>query len=397
MNVRLNIRLVYCYAFCINTIFVLPVLLPFFQNELGLTFQQLLMGEALFAAVVIAMEVPSGWMSDVWSRRGTLMVGCVFGIISFAGMMFASGFWPVMFFMAMMGVGVACNSGTVTSIIYDSLVMKGRADLYEKLEGKRHAISLYSVAFAAIVGGILFQINPRLPLFMDALTELAAFICAFFIVEPVRAKRAVQKHPLHDMWVTIKYAVHGHKEIAGIIIVSTVLFCTTKMSMWAQQPYMQYVGIPSSWFGYIMASGFLFGGAVGHFGHRINHALSNRHMIMILTGGTCVLMASAIALNIHMAIIFILMVSGVWGFGFPFVQNAINKYADPARRATILSTLGFLISLMFIPASLVMGYLDEQYSILHALGYVVAQLLILSAIGFWMWSRGTRLHLTISV
>ena len=86
------------------------------------------MGEALFAAVVIAMEVPSGWMSDVWSRRGTLMVGCVFGMLSFGGMMIATDFWSVMFFMALMGVGVACNSGTVTAIIYDSLAMKDKVD-----------------------------------------------------------------------------------------------------------------------------------------------------------------------------------------------------------------------------------------------------------------------------
>jgi len=304
--------------------------------------------------------------------------------------MFASDFWAVMFFMAMMGVGVACNSGTVTSIIYDSLAMQGREDLYQRLEGKRHAISLYSVAFAAAAGGLMYQFHPKLPLLLDAGTELAAFICAFFITEPTRIKRAVQKNPLHDMWVTIKYAVHGHKEIAGIIIVSTVLFCTTKMAMWAQQPYMQYVDIPTSWFGFIMAGGFLFGGTVGYFGHRINHALSNRHMIMILTFGTCALMGTAIALHLQMSIIFILMVSGVWGFGFPFVQNAINKHADPARRATILSTLGLLISLMFIPASLIMGYLDEQYSILYAIAYIVAQLLVLSAIGFWLWARGVR-------
>ena len=94
--------------------------------------------------------------------------------------------------------------------------------LYQRLEGKRHAISLYSVAFAAAAGGLLYQVNPRLPLLLDALTELGAFICAFCLIEPTRMKRGVQTNPIHDMWVTVKYAVHGHKEIAGIIIVSTI-------------------------------------------------------------------------------------------------------------------------------------------------------------------------------
>ena len=49
-----------------------------------------------------------------------------------------------------------------------------------------------------------------------------------------------------------------------------------------------------------------------------------------------------------------------------------------------------MISATFIPASLIMGYMDETYSILYAIGYLVAQLFIMSAVGFWLWARGVR-------
>jgi cyanate permease len=90
------------------------------------------------------------------------------------------------------------------------------------------------------------------------------------------------------------------------------------------------------------------------------------------------------------SIIFILMMSGIWGFGFPFVQNAINKHAEPARRATILSTLGLLISLMFIPASLMIGYFDEVYDIKTSLMFLAGQLFLLSFIGFYFWNKGIQ-------
>lgn len=390
MNIKRNITLIYIYAFCINSIFILPVLLPYFQNELGLTFQQMLMGEALFAAVVIAMEVPSGWMSDVWSRKGTLIVGCIFGTLSYGGMMVADGFWQVMFFMALMGVGVACNSGTVTSLIYDTLATNDKTHLYQKLEGKRHGIALYSVALAAVAGGILYQYHPKLPLAFDTITQIMGLICACLIVEPKRIKRAAEKNPIHDMMITMKYALHGHKEIAGIIIVATVLFCSTKMFMWTQQPYMQYVQIPTEYFGYIMACGFLFGGLMGHLGHKIKYGLSNRHMIMILTIATCVVSFAAILLPFQSSIVFLTLIVGVWGFGFPFVQNAINNHADPARRATILSTLGLMISLAFIPASALLGWLSETQGILTGIAYLAIQLLVLSSVGFWLWSKGAQ-------
>lgn len=390
MSLKRLIFLVNLYTFCVGTIFILPVIIPYYNDHLGLTFQQFMIGEAVFAAVIIAMEIPSGWMSDVWNRKYTLMIGCATALAGYTCMLFATGFYSAVLAQAILGVGVACNSGTVTSILYDSLVAKGKEHLYQRLEGKRHAIGLYAVAIGAIGGGILYQIDGRLPLALDVMTLTMALIVASLLIEPERIKRVALHNPLKDMYETVRYALHGHKEIGGIIIVSTVLFCTTKMVMWTQQPYMQFVNIPTAWFGYIIAGGFLFGGVMGQFGHRWNHNLSNRHMIMILTGMVIGLMVLAMIFQIQPFIVCVLMVSGVWGFGFPFVQNAINKHADPARRATILSTLGFLISLMFIPASVMMGFLDEQYSIIYAMGYLVVQLLMLSSIGFYLWAKGTR-------
>lgn len=388
MNIKRNIFLINLYTFFVGTVFMLAIIVPYYQNQIGLTFRQFMIGEAIFAGVIILMEVPSGWMSDVWSRKGTLIIGCISGIIGYSGLMFATGFWSAVVSQAIIGIAVAFNSGTVTSLLYDTLATNKKEHLYQKLEGKRHAIGLYSIASASALGGVLYHYNVYLPLIFDVATIMCAMVCAFFITEPQRIKRIADKTPLNDIIVTMKYALHGHKEIAGIILVSTVLFCTTKMFMWMQQPYMQLVNIPTEYFGFIIAGGFLFGGITGHYGHRIKHNFTNRHMIMILTAIPIIGATIAILFQHQFMIVAILVVTGVWGFGFPFVQNAINKHADPARRATILSTLGLLISLMFIPSSLILGYLDDTYSILSALAYIAVQLFVLSIIGFWLWSRG---------
>ena len=232
MSLKLQIRLIFIYTFMTHTVFLLPVIMPFYQDYIGLGFRELMIGEAVFAAVIITMEVPSGWLSDIWSRRKTLIVGCGFAAAGYAIIMTASGFWQAVLGQAVIGIGVACNSGTVTSLLYDTLATKGKEHLYQRLEGKRHAMGLYAVATASVIGGILYQFDGRLPITLDILTLLLAMGCATFLIEPERIKRAAEKTPLHDMITTMKYALHGHKEIAGIIMVSTILFCSTKMFMW---------------------------------------------------------------------------------------------------------------------------------------------------------------------
>ena len=390
MTFRSNLFLINFYTFCVGTLFILPVLVPYYQDQLGLGFRELMIGEALFAIVVISMEVPSGWLSDVWSRKGTLIIGCITAIIGYSCLLFAKGLWGALLAQAILGVGVACNSGTVTSILYDSLAANNNTIIYQRLEGKRHAIGLYAVATAAIIGGIAYSYNTRLPLMLDIITLFFGLIAVCFIQEPKRYKRKTIKNPFSDMIVTLRYALHGHKEIAGIILVSTILFCSTKMIMWTQQPYMQFVAIPTEYFGYVIASGFLFGGLCGHLGHSITTNISNKTMIKLLILVPVFTAALAIIFPVPLSIVCILLVSGVYGYGMPFIQNAINNHADSARRATILSSMGLLFGLAFIPSSFILGWIVENFTILEGLLYILVQLVLLATVGLWMWTRATK-------
>jgi len=389
MNIKRNIFLIYCYTFCVSSIFIMPVLIPYFNNQIGATYQQFLFGEALFAAMILIMEVPSGWLSDMWSRKKTLFLAVNICAIGYGFLLFATNVYVAMVGQAIIGIGIAFHSGTVTSLIYDTLAQNGKEHLYKKLEGKRHGISLYSVAGASIVGGVLYQYNAYLPLSLDIVTLILAGIFALLIVEPKRIKKPVQKNPINDMIVTMKYALHGHREIAGIILVAMVLFSTTKMFLWMQQPYMMHVDIPVEYFGYITAGGFLLGGVSGHLGHYIRHNLSNRQTMMAMSMSLVFAGGLAIVISAPPSIAFILFGTMISGYGFPYMQNAINKHADPTRRATILSTAGLFMNLFIIPASFALGWFHEHYDITYSLGYVIGQLAIFSMIGLWLWRKNT--------
>ena len=79
-----NIRLIYTHSIFTQMLFLLPVVVPYYHS-IGLSFRDFLLGEAFFSAVVLLAEVPSGWVSDVWKRRTTLMCGALFGMIGLSG------------------------------------------------------------------------------------------------------------------------------------------------------------------------------------------------------------------------------------------------------------------------------------------------------------------------
>lgn len=384
-----NVRRIYIHGIFTQMLFLLPVVVPYY-NSIGLTFRDFLLGEAFFSAVVLLCEVPSGWISDVWKRRSTLVLGSFFGIIGLALLMLAQGFWSATIAQGIIGIAVALNSGTNTALLYDTLYEEGAQDDYMKLDGRRHGFGIYGTALSCFAGALLFAVHPKLPLLCDVWVLIVAMLAIAGSREPTRHTKSVERNMLHDMVQTMKYTASGHPEITGIIMVATVCLCTTKLMLWSQQPYYTLVGIPVEWFGAIMAGMYLLGGIAAQSAHHMFRWGSNRAAM-----GTAVFILVAACLlpiafhNAALAIICFFMGTLYYGLCPPRINAAINARVGGERRATILSTASLMVHLLFIPTSAIIGYLSEHGGITRSMLWTGLQLLILGSIGLILWGRKT--------
>ncbi len=387
MSLMRNIRLIYTHGILTSMLFLLPVVVPYY-NSIGLSFRDFLIGEAVFSAVVLLAEVPSGWISDMWKRRSTLLLGGFFGVLGYTTLMLAEGFWQATAAQGIIGIAVALNSGTNTALLYDFLHEEGREDDYRHRDGQRHGISFYGMAVSCLAGAFLFTLHPKLPLFFDCLALIGAMVAISMVREPVRFKKSTEKHMLHDMAQTVKYALSGHPEITGIILVSTVVMCTSKLMLWAQQPYYTMAGLPVIWFGVIMTASFILGGIAGQLSHRVEHWGGNRAALALMAGTlafACFALSAFTA--VWLGILLFFTGTLTYAIGAPRINTAINARVGPERRATILSTASLMVHLLFIPTSIVVGIISEQGGIDSALAWMGGQLLLLAAIGLWLWGK----------
>lgn len=365
---RRNVRLLMVYTVITNAGFIIPVIVPFYQDALGIGFREFLIAEAVFAAVVVLLEVPSGWISDVWQRRQVLMLGAFFGMLGHAVLLCGAGamggFAAAVAGQAIIGIAISLISGTNLALMYDTMAEAGCTKAYRKLEGKRSAVAFYSVAAASVAGGLLFALDARLPLAVEIVIYVGAIIAAWRMHEPVRLRAPVQKHPLADMAETVRYAVRGHADIAAVLVFAAILFSGTKIIMWAQQPYYVALDIAPQWYGVLMAAGFMLAGVSSHLAHRLDH-LSHRHVMLGACMAAVVVCLSAGAAGAHIGGVGLLMLGGscLYGVAGPRVTALINARVDGSRRATILSAYSLCVSLMFIPVSFALGRVNDAFGI----------------------------------
>lgn len=375
-----NLKLLYLYTIFLNSIFLLPIIIPFYRDELGLTFHDFLIGESVFAVVVILWDVPAGYLADRWGRKKTLILGAGLLAVSYTLLALATGFWSALLAQGAIGVGVATVSGANSALLYDTLLSQGREGEYRRREGFRFALQLYSCSLACVAGGYLYAINHHLPLILEVILISCGAIVACGFVEPPRHKHISEHHPLKDIRDTLIYVLHGHREIAGIVLLMVIVFSTTKICMWGIQAYADALHIPEIYNGWIISAVMLCGAISGHVGHKI---LPNLRGQQALQGLIIMLVVALLVAGLSMSVVGIIALgleAFVYGFGMPRAQEAINNLVDSSRRATVLSTANLATSLGFIPLSQMVGFVTDHADISTALITYAGVLAVLAVI-----------------
>lgn len=362
-----------------NSNFYIPVIFLFYSQVAGISFADYMLSEAIFAIAITVLEVPTGWISDVWKRRSVMILGMLCWTVAVAYMLFLTRtFIDLAITQIIMAFGASFISGTAQALVYEYLAEDGQDAAFKKYEGRRFAISFYALAAVALPAGLLFEISPYLPVALTLGTNALGLVLCFFLPEPARVKERAAHHPLVDALLTMKYALHGHKEIAAIVLLAAVMFSCTKLVLWIQQPYYTAAGLPVMWFGAMSTLAFVMVGVFSQLAHRLDQRLAP---VMVLGGNLTFLVGAAWLAGgfvwIPFAFLLVLAQSS-HGLTQAVVSDIVCRRAPAARRATILSTQSLMAQLVFAVIAVPYGSISAEWSVGAAL----------LALGTWVFVAG---------
>lgn len=154
-----------------------------FLTEIGFTPISIGVMAAAYSAVVPILEVPSGILADRWSRTGLLMLSIVALFVGTAICGLSHGVATYIAGASLLGVYFALNSGTVESMVYDTVIEEnGGSESFERWLGRVRAAESIALVVSALGGGLLaahtttrFTYFATLPLVAGAIVALLSF------------------------------------------------------------------------------------------------------------------------------------------------------------------------------------------------------------------------------
>lgn len=343
---------------------VMPIIVLFYEeHRLGL--QDVFILKSVYSVAAVALEVPSGYLADVWGRKRCIVAGCVLFFGGYLCYSLTSTFAAFLVAEILLGIGQTMINGADSALLYDTSVHHGRENLYLRYEGRITMIGNFAEAVAGIFGGLLAVYSLRYPFYAQAVVAFVGIPAAMALREYAPANKV--QSPWEEILRILKYSLVTNKKLCCNIMYSGIIGAATLTMAWFVQPVLMQLETPTEWYGIIWTVLNLTVGVAALYSDRVEQLFGmNKMNILILSviaGGYV-----ALAYNLTYAGLGILLLFYIFrGFATPILKGYINQMTFSEMRATVLSIRNFVIRLMFAAIAPFIGWLNDMYSLQVAL------------------------------
>lgn len=429
-----NVRLYPYFRLAGDALAWLPIFFLFFSQYL--TLSEVVALEAVYYIAVVFAEVPSGYFSDRFGRRKTLLLSSATLIACYVVFLSGQSFLVLAIGQVLLAMSLAFRSGTDTSLLYESLKALGRADEYGDREAKAGQLGFLATAIAALAGGVSGGFDLSYPYWISLASACATLYVASRFTEPgLTPAVAIQAAAAQSNGTGVSAGVNagvstGSRELpgitqgfieqladclrylrvpllAGLFIYYVYLYMIVHIPYEFYQPYLALLGADNRLSGYSasLLAGVLFAltAMVGSFASKYSMSLLRRFGLTGLLGAAALLellVIAGLAIWLHPVLaLLVILRSGPMAVVAAPINSTIAPLIKDSHRATFLSIRSLAGRLAFsgmlagfasmIPAGAAIEW--------EALSMVLRVALVVGVAGIvllWLMTKRVSSHLT---
>ena len=324
----------------------IPIAVPFFQQR-GLDMQGVLLLQAWFGAVVVLMEVPSGYIADRFGRKRALVAGTLLLGLGFSVLPFADGFVALAIFETLLGVAVSLISGADLALLYDTELALGRAEGTPGAVRNLHAAHSASEAIAALLCSALMLWSIDAVVLAQVLAGWIPFAVALTLVEPP-VHRALGEGAGEDagergvrMREVLAHMLGGERVLRHTVLALAFWSLTTFYAVWLLQKYWELGGIALVWFGVLWAVCNAVSGIAGRFAAAAEARLGAPGLLLLVGVLPALGYVAMAGMPLVAGLVLSLGFFVARGLGLVVLRDALNSRVPSRFRATANSLASF--------------------------------------------------------
>ena len=235
-----------------GALFILPTLMLFYAFK-GVSMGDFFLIQGIANLSIFVMEIPTGYIGDLFSRKKTLIIGTIFWIIGYLFWIFGSGFVTILIGELIFSLAIAFISGTLEAYLYDLLKKNHKEGNFHKKYAKTRMLNDLAQTIATLSGAFIYQFfGPTIPLWAGIVCLISSTAILFLLPDVPESKRIVakDKSKWQDILDISKYAIK-HPEIKWLMLFPALYGTFTFVMLWGLQSVMVLRALPVFVFGFV--------------------------------------------------------------------------------------------------------------------------------------------------
>jgi MFS family permease len=369
-----NVGLFVAFRVLFNARFYYPVFMVMFLDY-GITVEEFALLNAIWAAAIVILEVPSGALADLVGRRRLVVAGAALMVVEMLLLVLVPvpSAWVLPVLAAnriVSGAAEAFISGADEALAFESLAACGRAGEWPRVLERLLRVSGMVTIIAMVTGSLAYDPGVldtlargaglaggftraetfRLPIWLTLASACGAFAAAAAMREPPRARAADAHAAAAGVEATfLQTAATGrwilaHPLVLIVIVAGVLVDLPIRQVLVVSSEIYSEIGIPTSAFGLMSAASALLGLAVAGPLRRLALGASARANGLVLAAVTLVgLVGIAAFIPLGGVAFMIVLATGLRMVVF-LQSHYLNQLVDSGRRATVLSFRGLAVN-----------------------------------------------------
>lgn len=344
-----------------------PVLAILFL-DLGLSLDQFVLLNMIWAATIFVFEVPSGALADTLGRRKLLLAAAVLMVVEMLCLLSAPRNGGTLLLVLCVinricsGLSEACASGANEALAYDSLACEGRADAWDQLLARTLRWRAVGFVLAMIIGGFLYDpraVNALLPDALAITTNMAqrlpvllvlgqALVCLWVcwrMVEPARGVSGSTLRQTIELTLATARWVFTRPILVVVLFIGVAIDSITRNFATIDSRYFRLIALPEWSYGVIGAAIGVLGWFVPALARRLNNRFGVLTNLAIVAGVVVICLLGLVPAWPWVGIVPVMLLMTVMGLLEFTTSRVFQGEADSARRATVLSVKGLVFNL----------------------------------------------------
>ena len=360
-----------------------------FMTQIGFDAASVGAMAAAYAAVVPLLEVPSGILADRWSRRWVMILGCL--ALMASSLIGGLSHNVIAYVIAAMVLGIyfAFSTGTVDSIVYDTVVEEtGSNELYEIWIGRIRAVESAAFVLSSLAGGVLAQYTSARFTYFVTIPLIGLAIIAFLRFDEPRLHQAAERTTLRShVALTLRTMITSRAVIRVLFLVAVAGLVTQAVFEFGPL-WLVALAAPAVLYGPYWAA---LVSTLGVGGLLIGKLRLERWLLLAVL--IILSLAAALLLTWTSSLPVLVIAQVVLGLVLAIIgihaSRLLHDAVPSSIRAGVSSGAGTMTWVLFLPFSLVFGWTARENGV-HWSGFMLAGAVVVVGVLLIISVRATK-------